>query len=73
MTELFYSNNPNFKHDCDQCKLIRAIQKNNEPLVDIYENCNGGYLLRFSDEPNDYSTPDIEQLAIGYTQFRKGI
>jgi hypothetical protein len=52
---------PQFKHDCDECVFIGNIFINlclsdARIEVDLYHSCeiNGGYILRMSNEDNDY-------------------
>ena len=58
---------PQFKHDCDHCIFIGTILSNlcmydHRVEVDLYRSCEitGGFILRASDEGNDYiSTPNV--------------
>jgi len=58
---------PQFKHDCDSCVFIGNIFSNlgiNDAKVevDLYRSCEitGGFILRMSNEDNDYiSTPNV--------------
>jgi hypothetical protein len=65
---------PQFKHDCNSCVFIgniftNLVVSNVRVETDLYRSCeiNGGYLLRMSNEDNDYITTTNVNKYLGVT------
>ena len=75
MNSYFYDTKPAFIHDCNQCEFIKSIRRDDGFTIDIYKSCEASmskYLIRTGSNPEDYSTPGIESLAIHYAEKMKG-
>ena len=75
MRRYYYSNKPKYIHNCTKCKFIKSIRKDNSFTIDIYESCEGSmtkYLVRFSSDPSDYTTPSIDIILMHYAEVVRG-
>jgi len=70
MTTAFYwEDQPKFEHDCPKCKFIRSVRRDDGFTIDIYKSCSASseeWLIRTGNNPEDYSTPAIESMAMMY-------
>ena len=75
MTGYYHDTKPAFKHDCDKCKFVKSIRRDDGFTIDIYESCSASiteYLIRTGNRPEEYSTPGIESLATAYAEKMMG-
>jgi len=71
MSSYYWDSKPAFIHDCDKCKFIKSIRRDDGFTIDIYKSCeasNKEWLIRTGNDPASYSTPDIESMAMMYAE-----